>query len=166
MKALQRLVLGLATAWLLVLAASCSYPAHGPSIEIRGDSWSAVPAAMDVDGASFNILVSNLGTTREEFVVVHLTGADPDALPMRDGQLDMTFNESTFYVTFPEPMPNEGRLGGAAFALVPEPIDPDEDKQVTIGSFKGGGEPATFVVMSCEKGGYAAAHYAVFTITR
>jgi hypothetical protein len=84
---------------------------------------------------------------------------------MRDGVLDMRANTSNFAVVFPEPLPDEGLESGAETILVPEPIGPDEEKKVKIGTFKGGGEPGTFVVMSCDKGRYEAGDYAVFTIT-
>jgi len=165
MKTFQRLFLGLAVTSLVVVSASCSSPAHGPSIQIRDGSWSAEPAVMELGGGSFTILVTNLGSASKEFAVVNLNGADPDALPMRDGALDMRDNMSTFTVVFPEPAPNEGREGGAETVLVAEMLDPDEETQVTIGGFKGGGEPGIYVVMSCEKGRYEAGDYAVFTIT-
>ena len=165
MKAFQRLTLGVAATLLVALAASCSSPAHGPSIKIRDGSWSAVPAEMELGGGSFTILVTNLDTVPAEFAVVSLNGADPGALPVRDGQLDMRDNLSSFAVVYPEPAPDENRQSGAESILLAQTIGPDQEMQVTIGTFEGGGEPGTYVVMSCEKGRYEAGDYAVFTIT-
>jgi hypothetical protein len=176
MRTNHRVFLRGAAVMLVVLAASCSSPAEGPTIEIKDGSWTAVPATMEAGGGSFELTVSNLGTTRQEFAVVSLFSGDPYALPIRSGQLDLRHHQglvnlenpesATYYVVHPDYERREGEGSEVdPGTLVPDTIEPGEEKTVTIGGFKGGGEPGTYVVLSYTQGRYEAGDYAAFTIT-
>lgn len=167
------IALGLAAALLTVLAASCSTTAEGPAIEIRDEAWTAVPSTTEA-GGSFVITVTNQGTESQDFAVLMLRAGDPNALPMRDGLVDLRQDQpfsdtqnpayTYFDVVYPEYERREGE-GVDPETLIPETIEPGEQMSITIGNFKGGGEPGTYVVLSYQSGGYEAGKYAVFTIT-
>lgn len=170
MKTVHRVTVGCAAVLLAVLAASCSSTAEGPTIEIRDSSWTAVPETLEAGGGSFSIRLVNLGTTRQAFAVVTLFGGDPGTLPIRDGLLDVSRDGisadpdnpeiALFGVGHPD---YERREGGGI--LVPDTIEPGEEKSITIGGLKGGGEAGTYVVVSYTPGRYEAGDYAEFTIT-
>lgn len=169
MKMACRVLLGCTVALLVVLAASCSSTAEGPTIEIRDGSWIAVPPTVEAGGGSFSVTVINLGTEPREFAVVTLWRGEPDALPMRNGQLDLRLDQPFaetvhFDVVHPDYERQEGE-GVEPGPLIPDTIDPGEEKSVTIGGFEGGGEPGTYVVLSHEPGRYEAGEYAAFSIT-
>ena len=174
MRTNHRVFLRGAVVVLVVLAVSCSSPAEGPTIEIGEGSWTAVPATLEAGGGSFDITVSNLGTTRQEFAVVSLFDGHPGALPTRNGLLDLRHHQglvnfenpesATYYVVHPDYERREGE-GVDPGTLVPDTIDPGEEKSITIGGFKGGGEPGTYVVLSYTPGRYEAGDYAAFIIT-
>lgn len=174
MKTASRIALALAAVLLAALTASCSSTAEGPTIEIRDRGWTAVPSTMGA-GGSFAITVTNLGTQSQDFAVLRLWEGDPDALPMRDGLIDLRqdqpFSDSQnpghtrFDVVYPDYERREGD-GVEPGILAPEIIEPGEEMSVTIGNaLKGGGGSGTYVVLSYQPGGYDAAQYAVFTIT-
>ena len=48
---------------------------------------------------------------------------------------------------------------------MPDTIDPGEEKSITIGGLKGGGEAGTYVVVSYTPGRYEVGEYAEFAIT-
>lgn len=173
MKLTYRATLTLAAVLVLVVAA-CSSAAEGPTIETGDSPWSAVPLTLESGGGSFSITAANSGTEQQEFVVVSLFGGDPEALPMHNGLLDLSrdglFTDSedpdvaTFQVVHPEYERREGE-GVEPGVVVPDTVDPGEEKSVTIGGFKGGGEPGTYVVLSYKPGRYEAGDYAAFTVT-
>jgi len=152
---------------LLAVMPACAAPAQGPTIEIGESAWSAVPPVMGASGGEFVITVANLTDTLQKFAVVTISsGADADALPMDEGLLDVGFDgsySSTYWIVHPDYERREGE-GVTPDPVAPDTIEPGERKSVTIGGFKGGGEPGTYVVVSFEVGGYEADDYAVFTI--
>ena len=157
----RRATLACATTLLLVAASSCSSSTEGPTIEIRDGSWSAVPPTLAQAEESFRITVVNMGDEQQEFVVVQIFAGAPEALPVRNGVLDVGRSGSTFGVAYPS---DEFGEGGTGFE--PATIEPGETQSVTIGSsLKGGGGPGIYVVLSHLPGRYERGEYAVFTLT-
>ena len=159
---------------LAVLAASCSTTPEGPTVEITDGSWTATPSTVEAGGGSFSLTVANRTATPQTFAVVTLCGGDPGALPIEDGLLDLSRDGlcgdpknpevALFWVVHPDYERGEGE-GVAPRPLVPDSVDPAEEKTITIGGWKVGEESGTYVILSWEPGGYEAGDYAVFTIT-
>lgn len=153
---------------VLVLAAACSGGvAVGPTVKITGEEWSAVPQVMEASGGRFTLTIENTSGEPIDFVVVKLNGAAADALPIRDGLLDVTQESryaSTYWIVYPDYERREGE-GVVPPQAVPAALEAGESATVTIGTLEGGGEPGWYVVMSYQPGGYAAGDYAAFRIT-
>jgi len=166
-----RVVLAWWMALLVVVATACSSPAEGPTVEMRVGSWSPTSTTMEAGGGSFRITLVNRKAEPVRFAVLRMWAGDPNGLPILDGTIDLrqdqpfSDTQNPNYVNFDVVYPEYERTEPTPAPLVPDTIEPGEEKSVTIGGFKGGGEPGSYVVISMEPGGYEAGEYAVFAIT-
>ena len=174
--------LALAGSVAFVLTA-CSAPA-GPQIVMTESSWEAIPASVAAGGGEFELTVVNETDVDQPFVVVTICDVkeldytpeqqDPAALPMTNGLLDLSrdglcgdpenLNTALFWVVSGDWEPREGEDLQQA-PMTPDVALADSESTITIGGFKGGGEPGTYVILSWTPGAYEAGAYAAFTIT-
>lgn len=163
-----RKTIRISTVVLVLTLVSCSAPG-GPAVQINETSWTASPSAVQARGGEFTLTVTNKTAQDKTFAVIFLFEGEPESMPTVDGLLDLDQRnwvpgETNFSIVYPEYETQEGE-GVAPAPLDPAEVEADAESTFTIGGFKGGGEPGTYVVLSWSPGGYEAGDYASFEIT-
>lgn len=159
---------------IVALLSACLFPS-GPTVEAgiaEDGSWWVTPERSVQSGESFRLSFENRSDQVVEYVVVVLFDGQPDALPMRNGVLDVALSgvvsdpEAPDVAKFGVAYSKVGIQGEGGAGFEPAVIGPGKSQTVTIGDpAQGGGEPGEYVVLSFLPGRYEEGDYVSFLLT-